>query len=304
MSLQLRLDLPLASVCIAQAWTDWLVTMVVQHISVCPVWTKLSRTGSPTPENVAQNILTLPALPDSNPDTVVPFGKEQFLYAVRLPVPSAAPATVQDGPVCAKACTGGLAGFFVGQSGDNIVGDPYWWVDPNDYGSNSPYGPPVTTTPCRTPMTTFRERSTEIGRAAVTPAAGGTATSMCWARSSRTSSSRPIQDLDEQVRLSPAAIDVVVVGGGAKKSFYQTVVWGTKDAIIRAPCVGSHDVWDVRSRDGMRRRRRGGDRRFGRLSRLGNRAGTGGKDGGTGGSSSGSGGVSGASGGSADASDR
>jgi hypothetical protein len=32
-----------------------------------------------------------------------------------------------------------LAGFFAGQSGSNVIGDPYWWLDPTNYGSNSPY---------------------------------------------------------------------------------------------------------------------------------------------------------------------
>jgi hypothetical protein len=142
LSLQLRLDLPLANVCIAQAWTDWLVTVAAQNISVCPVWTKLSASGSPTPENVQQITETLPPLPDANPHTVVPYGKEQFLYSVRFPSPPPLLQQCTTPQSCASACTGGLAGFFVGQSGDDIVGDPYWWLDPTDYGSNSPYRDP------------------------------------------------------------------------------------------------------------------------------------------------------------------
>jgi len=140
LSLQLRPDLVLANLCIAQAWTNWLTTVVVpQNISVCPVWTKVSATGSPTPENVAQNIQTLPPLPDSNPNTVVPYGKEQFLYAVTFPAPPPLLQQCKTAQSCASACTGGFAGFFVGQSGDDIIGDPYWWLDPTDYGPDSPY---------------------------------------------------------------------------------------------------------------------------------------------------------------------
>ncbi len=140
LSLQLRPELALATVCIAQAWTTWMVTVVVpQRISVCPVWTKLSASGSPTPQNVAQNIQTLPPLPDSDPYREVPYGKEQFLYAVSLPSPPPLLQQCKTAQSCARACTGGFAGFFVGESGSNVIGDPYWWLDPSDYGSNSPY---------------------------------------------------------------------------------------------------------------------------------------------------------------------
>src|SRR5439155_9891874 len=67
LSLQLRVDLSFRTVCFAQTWTNWLVTAVAANLSVCPVWTKLSASGSPTAQNVALNITTLPPLPDSNP---------------------------------------------------------------------------------------------------------------------------------------------------------------------------------------------------------------------------------------------
>jgi hypothetical protein len=139
LSLQLRDDLPLRTLCFAQAWTDWLVTTVTANISVCPVWTKLSSSGSPTPDNVQANAATLPVLPDANPNTPVTFGKEQFLYAVAFPTRLPLLQQCRTPQSCAKACTAGLAGFFVGVSGDDVVGDPYWWLDPTDYGSNSPY---------------------------------------------------------------------------------------------------------------------------------------------------------------------
>jgi len=140
LSLQLRPDLALANVCIAQAWTNWMVTVVVpQNISVCPVWTKLSASGSPTPANVAQITQTLPTLPDSNPNALVPYGKEQFLYSVTLPSPPPLLQQCRTAQSCAQPCTGAFEGFFVAQSGNNIIGDPYWWLDPSDYGTNSPY---------------------------------------------------------------------------------------------------------------------------------------------------------------------
>ena len=138
LSLQIRLDLPLVNACIAQAWTNWLATILAQNISVCPVWTKVSATGSPTPQNVAQNTQTLPALPDNNRNTAVPYGKEQFLYAVRFAAPLPLLQLCRTPQSCARACTAGFEGFYVGQSGDDIIGDPYWWLDPNDY-SPSPY---------------------------------------------------------------------------------------------------------------------------------------------------------------------
>jgi hypothetical protein len=139
LSLQLRPDLALSNVCFAQAWTTWLLSMVADRITVCPVWTKLSVMGDPTPENVAQNIATLPPLPDANPHPSVPIGKEQFLYSVAFPHPLPLLQRCRTPQSCARACTGGLAGFFAGTSGDDVVGDPYWWLDPNDYGANSPY---------------------------------------------------------------------------------------------------------------------------------------------------------------------
>jgi hypothetical protein len=142
LSLQLRDDLLLRTACFADAWTNWLLTMVAGRITVCPVWTKLSASGSPTPENVAQNIATLPPLPDSNPNTPVSYGKEQFLYAVSFPRPLPLLQQCRTPQSCAQACAGGLAGFFVGVSGADVIGDPYWWLDPNDYGAASPYRSP------------------------------------------------------------------------------------------------------------------------------------------------------------------
>jgi hypothetical protein len=115
---------------------------VTGRITVCPVWTKLSASGSPTPDNVAQNVATLPSLPDGTPRRVVPFGKEQFLYAVSFPRPLPLLQSCRTPQSCARICSGGLAGFFVGESGDDVIGDPYWWLDPTDYGSNSPYRSP------------------------------------------------------------------------------------------------------------------------------------------------------------------
>ena len=139
LSLQLRPDLSLINVCFAKAWTNWLVTIVTQNISVCPVWTKLSASGSPTPQNVAQNTQTLPPLPNSNPHVAVPYGKEQFLYSVRFSSPLPLLQLCRTPQSCARVCTAGFEGFYVGQSGDNIIGDPYWWLDPNDYSPSSPY---------------------------------------------------------------------------------------------------------------------------------------------------------------------
>jgi hypothetical protein len=139
LSLQLRPDLALGTVCFADAWTHWLLTIVTQNLSVCPIWTKLSATGSPTPQNVAANAASLPVLPDSNPRTPVAFGKERFLYSVRFPRPLPLLQRCRTPQSCAEVCVGGLAGFFEGVSGDDVIGDPYWWLDPTDYGSSSPY---------------------------------------------------------------------------------------------------------------------------------------------------------------------
>ena len=142
LSLQLREGLSLRTACFAEAWTNWLLTLVGTNLSVCPVWTKLSATGSPTPDNVAQNAATLPPLPDPNPHTPVVYGKEQFVYSVRFPAPLPLLQLCRTPQSCARLCSGGLAGFFVGESGGNVIGDPYWWLDPTDYGGNSPYSAP------------------------------------------------------------------------------------------------------------------------------------------------------------------
>jgi hypothetical protein len=143
LSLQLRPnELPLATFCMAQGWTNWLLAIATQNVSVCPVWTKLSATGTATPDSVLQNIQTLPLLPDENPETPVPIGKEQFLYSVSLPIPPPLLQGCRTAQSCASVCSGGLAGFFAGQAGPDVIGDPYWWLDPGDYGSNSPYRTP------------------------------------------------------------------------------------------------------------------------------------------------------------------
>jgi hypothetical protein len=142
LSLQLRADLPISTVCFAQAWSTWLLTTVTDRITVCPVWTKLSATGSPTTQNVEQNTTTLPLLPDASRRASFPIGKEQFVYSVQFPSPLPLLQGCRTPQACARACTAGLAGFYVGESGNDVVGDPYWWLDPNDYGSNSPYRSP------------------------------------------------------------------------------------------------------------------------------------------------------------------
>jgi hypothetical protein len=139
LSLQLRVDLSLSTVCFAQAWTDWLVSALATNLSVCPVWTKVSTSGEPTSAAVAQNAATLPVLPDGRPRVSVAYGKQQFVYAVAFPAPLPLLQLCRTPQSCARACTAGLAGFYVGLSGNDVVGDPYWWLDPTDYGSNSPY---------------------------------------------------------------------------------------------------------------------------------------------------------------------
>jgi hypothetical protein len=132
-------DLPLAGQCITQAWAIWKQSADNANLSICPVWTKLASLGTPTIVNVTLNAATLAPLPDAVRNRAVVFGKELFLYAVVLPTIPPILQNCRTALSCAQLCTGGFAAFFVGLSGLNVVGDPYWWLDPNDYGTNDPY---------------------------------------------------------------------------------------------------------------------------------------------------------------------
>jgi hypothetical protein len=135
-------DLPSVIACIPLAYQAWQRIAIGSNLSVCPDWHKLAASGIPSHENVQNNAQGLPKLPDPDPRTPVNFGKQQFLYELKFPRQPPENQKCQTEADCAKLCTGGFAGFFVKASGTRAIGDPYWWLDPTDYGSDDPYMEP------------------------------------------------------------------------------------------------------------------------------------------------------------------
>lgn len=116
---------------------------------VCPTWHKVFAGGVPNKRNVATITKRMPVprqitRPDGTVARVVDppkrgsgfrFPKEYFFYAVDFngkPPPDQSCGRADN---CARACASVFEGFFVGRFGKYIVGDPYWWLDPTNYGN-------------------------------------------------------------------------------------------------------------------------------------------------------------------------
>jgi len=73
------------------------------------------------------------------------FPKEYFFYTVSFDNQTAPPQQkgCTNAVSCARQCATLFEGFLVGRFGKYLVGDPYWWLDPTDYGGfdqwNDPY---------------------------------------------------------------------------------------------------------------------------------------------------------------------
>jgi hypothetical protein len=140
LGLQQRANVPEAKACFASQWTSWRTNFLNSGNSVCPSWTVVGSIGTATLASVALVIQSLPIL-SSLPtggilQNVLDATKENFLYAVSLPLPPPI-QPCGDALSCAAACTGGLPGFYLGQQNGLAIGDPCWWLSSTTYASGS-----------------------------------------------------------------------------------------------------------------------------------------------------------------------
>jgi hypothetical protein len=140
---------PFAVPCIRDAYLVTAKTLVGNGITVCPNWHKVFAGGVPSPRNASAIARRMPRPRLRSPNDPAPifvidppkigsgfrFPKEYFFYTVSFDkTPPPATQTCGSPVECARACAGLFEGFFVGRFGRYIVGDPYWWLDPTDYG--------------------------------------------------------------------------------------------------------------------------------------------------------------------------
>jgi hypothetical protein len=135
--------------CIRDAYLTTAKTLVGAGVTVCPNWHKVFAGGVPTQRHVAAIASRLPHPRVRSPNDPAPvwvvdpptpgsgfrFPKEYFFYAVSFDnlVPPTA-QTCGSAVACARECAGLWEGFLVGRFGKYLVGDPYYWLDPTDYG--------------------------------------------------------------------------------------------------------------------------------------------------------------------------
>jgi hypothetical protein len=146
--------------CIRDAYLIAAKRLVGSGVTVCPNWHKVFTGGAPTAKNVVAMKGRIPkpqlrvvkgedkpawVIDPPRPGSGFRFPKEYFFYTVsfddqKVPPPG---QTCGSAVACARACSGLFEGFLVGRFGKYLVGDPYWWLDPTDYGgfdsSNDPY---------------------------------------------------------------------------------------------------------------------------------------------------------------------
>lgn len=161
LSLQLRqATLPNVVKCIPEVYARAQRAFVQQGNSTCPMWRHESTKGLPTRENVQQSVENLPRLTIARGIKPAALSAETFhFYSVDFQKePPGQPCGSAE--TCARACTAVFPGFYVGMSEKQLIGDPYWWLDPTDYGGfdavNDPY---------------WRYNSTQIGCASPAGAA-------------------------------------------------------------------------------------------------------------------------------------
>jgi hypothetical protein len=145
---------PLALGCVRDAYLAAAQKLVGGGVSVCPNWHKVFAGGVPSQRNAIaiSKRLPVPHFNDKQIRIIDPprigsgfrFPKEYFFYTVSFDDQQPPADQSCGGAVtCARACAGLFEGFFVGRFGKYIVGDPFWWLDPTDYGgfdsSNDPY---------------------------------------------------------------------------------------------------------------------------------------------------------------------
>jgi hypothetical protein len=140
---------PLSLACIRDAYLVTARTLVGSGVTVCPNWHKVFAGGVPSPRNAVAVARRMPHPRLRSPNDPAPiwvidppkigsgfrFPKEYFFYTVSFDNTAPPPTQTCGSPVaCARACAGLFEGFFVGRFGRYLVGDPYWWLDPTDYG--------------------------------------------------------------------------------------------------------------------------------------------------------------------------
>jgi hypothetical protein len=165
----------IAAVCIRDAYLSAAKALQANGVAVCPNWHKQFVGGNPVrgwnrvkpplnPTHPPQVVAAASRMPRPhmadpiNPNDVAHlvvnrpdrgtgfrFPKEYFFYTVSFDNQTAPPE--QKGCTtalsCARQCSTLWEGFLVGRFGKYLVGDPYWWLDPTDYGGfdqwNDPY---------------------------------------------------------------------------------------------------------------------------------------------------------------------
>jgi hypothetical protein len=152
-----RSSAPLARLCIRDAYLSAQKTLIGSGNTVCPAWHKVFDLGNPrrTAKRMAQQLprphavfdpatgeqkFGIDRAKDLGPGFRIP--KEYFAYTVDFagtPEPPREPCGRAEN--CARVCSSLFEGFYVARFGKYIVGDPYWWLDPSDYGfdPNDPY---------------------------------------------------------------------------------------------------------------------------------------------------------------------
>jgi hypothetical protein len=143
LSLQLRQStLPNVLKCIPEVYDRAQRAFVNQGNSTCPAWTHQSTKGLPTIDNVRESVRRLPsiAVARGNKPTALP--TESFHYYSVAYEKDAVEQPCGSAESCARACTAVFPGFYVGMSEKQLIGDPYWWLDPTDYGGFDIYNDP------------------------------------------------------------------------------------------------------------------------------------------------------------------
>jgi hypothetical protein len=156
LSLQLRqATLPNVLKCIPQAYERAQRAFVQRGYTTCPMWKHEAARGLPTLDSVRTTAQALSRLLRRGPDgvRVYPALADQavnvsdlaetfHLYTVRFASDASEHQPCGSPEACARACTSVFAGFYVGMSENQIVGDPYEWLDPtvyDDWRDSDPY---------------------------------------------------------------------------------------------------------------------------------------------------------------------
>jgi hypothetical protein len=145
---------PRAKACFTQQWTSWHDRFLADGNRTCPSFQYVRSDSAPTMESIKTGMLTLPSrvaaiqseIPTGHPSSDRPVvltqprvpvepGEENRLYRVSYNevAPQQPCGTAES---CARECTAGLPGFFLGYKDGLVIGDPLWWL--SDYKYEDP----------------------------------------------------------------------------------------------------------------------------------------------------------------------